>query len=83
MTENARIEGRDSSNLSHRQASLDSLVACLKNAAKEVYRDRKMLRLNPSAGTGAPTEIARWFGGPNGYSSAVHVLEAELYAPIV
>jgi type I restriction enzyme R subunit len=61
------------------RAVLNALLDKYADEGIEVLEDRKVLRLDPFAGMGAPTEIARWFGGPMNYAAAVRALETELY----
>lgn len=61
------------------RAVLSALLDKYADEGIEVIEDRKVLRLEPFAGMGAPTEIAQWFGGPGEYAQAIRVMEAELY----
>jgi len=63
------------------RAVLEALLDKYADEGVEVLEDRKVLRLDPFSGMGAPREIAGWFGGPKDYTAAVRALEAELYRP--
>lgn len=58
---------------------LEALLVKYSDEGFENLEDLAVLRIDPFDRIGAPMEIVKLFGGPEGYAKAVHALENEIY----
>jgi type I restriction enzyme R subunit len=61
---------------------LESLLDKYQDTGINSVEDIEVLKVDPLRGYGAPLEIVSWFGGAEGYKTAVHELEQKIYEEV-
>ena len=62
------------------RAIIEALLDKYAELGVRSLEDPQMLRLQPFAQYGTPVKIASFFGGLQGYQTAIHKLEQQLYS---